>query len=959
MMKKTFSLAAIVAIAMIFCSETIAQQHLNVETYYLDNGMKVILAEEHSKPEIYGSILVHAGSKDEDTNATGVAHYLEHIMFKGTDKIGTIDWAKEKPLLDSISLLYDKMQQTNDTAQRHKIQLEINRLNIAASKYAIPNETDAILKKMGCTGLNAGTSWDQTIYYNTLPSNQLENWMIVYAERFRNPVFRLFQGELEAVYEEKNLRSNGNQMNAFINGLLQEAFGEHPYSRPIIGHTRHLKNPQPSEMNKFYHRWYVANNMTLILVGDFESNRALSLAKKYFSKLPKGKIPEKKSYKLPKYESQLIKNVRQTPIKIGVMIFPGTNNTHPDQVALGMMSNLLSAERFTDAMTDGKILAASYMPFAFNEAGSNVILYVPKIVGQSHAKAEDVVWQCIDSIKAGRFSDTLLKSLKMESALSRKQILENASTINDLLQELESKGQSFEEWEKDNQRLQALTREDIIAVANKYFDRNHVTIVRSKMGFPKPEEAVKPDWEHLESQNQEASTEFAKQIEKNTPKQIKPQSIDFNEDIKIEQVTKVEKLYCGKNPKNDIFDLDIVYNYGTMDDPELDRAATYIQMLGTGDMSLTKYMTAMRLLGGECELNVSTYTTTLKIRGPEINMEAIIDLALQRLRNPRHDKNQIKLMVKNSKGDRKSALNDVASWNSALKEYVYYGDKSDYLSHIPMKKWGKRSGEQLSGELDSIFTRNGYVIFVGNSSPKIVSRMLVRKGLVRERVKVVPSRRMVKNLPEKATIYYADNKKFVEAYIDYVFPSDKFDMEDEAACLLFNEYFGGGMNSVVFQEIREFRSLGYHTSGHFTYDYLGINRPSMECFLATQSDKTFDGLDAMKSIVSDLPLSKDKFYSSKTGLINKRNSNYIGFRSIPSQVRFWIEERHYGDDPRLKTTYLLEQMNMDDMLKFHKKYIHGREMSVMMCGDMRKVDLQKLQKYGKLQQVKFDQMFKF
>ncbi|MBQ9587897.1 MAG: insulinase family protein [Bacteroidales bacterium] len=950
------------ALTALFISLTLcakAQQEIKVETFFLDNGMKVVLAEEHSKPEIYGSVLVHAGSKDEDTNATGVAHYLEHIMFKGTDRIGTIDWASEKPLLDSISDLYDQMQQTADPEQRHQIQLEINRLNIAASKYAIPNETDAILQKMGCTGLNAGTSWDQTIYYNTLPSNQLENWMEVYAERFRAPVFRLFQGELEAVYEEKNLRSNSNPVNAFVEGMLTEAFGNHPYSRPIIGHTRHLKNPQPSEMYKFYNRWYVANNLTLILVGDFKTSEAKQLAKKYFSSLPSGQLPEKKNYELPKFEKQVVKNVRQTPLKMGVMIFPGVNNSHPDHVALEMMSEILSGERFTDAMTEHKLLAAMYSPFAFNEAGANVIIYAPKIVGQSHAKAEEVVWQCLDSIKAGLFSDTLLRSIKMEAALSNKRLVESAAGINSLLQGLEAAGQSYDDWIAENIKRQEMSREDIIAVAKKYFDRNHVTIIRSKMGFPKPEEAVKPDWEHLESQNQDAHTDFAKHIEENTPTPIKPQVIDFNHDVAITPVTSQTRLYSVKNPKNDLFELDIVYNYGTMDDPELDRAANYLQMLGTGDMNLTKYMTAMRLLGGECYLNVGTYVTTLQISGPEDNMEAIVDLALARLRNPRHDKSQIDLIVKNSKGDKKAAKNDVSSWSNALQDFVIYGDKSDYLNHMPIKKWGKMSGEQMASEIDSIYTRNGYVVFVGNNEPDKIVKMLRDKNLVREGVKIVPPRALHREQPYEATVWYADNNKFVEAYINYIFPSSNFDTVDEASALLFNEYFGGGMNSVVFQEIREFRSLGYHTSGYFNYDRRNLNRSYMRCFLAAQSDKTIDGLEAMQSIVQDLPLRQDKFDAAKQGLITTRNGNYLSFRSIPSTVGYWMEERGLSADPRQAVTAKIHSLSMDDMAAFHTKYIKDRPMSIMLCAKMKNVDMEKLKTFGKLKEVKFDQMFKF
>ena len=169
MMKRTLILLAFV----LAFGAAGAQDKLKVETFYLPNGLKVVVAEDHSEPKIFGSMIVHAGSKHEDTAATGVAHYFEHMMFKGTDRIGTTDWAKEKPLLDSISAAYDRLRDARSDEERNAIQLEINRLNVEASKYAIPNETDAILQKMGCTGLNAATSYDYTIYYNYLPSNQL------------------------------------------------------------------------------------------------------------------------------------------------------------------------------------------------------------------------------------------------------------------------------------------------------------------------------------------------------------------------------------------------------------------------------------------------------------------------------------------------------------------------------------------------------------------------------------------------------------------------------------------------------------------------------------------------------------------------------------------------------------------------------------------------------------------
>lgn len=303
-----------------FCN---AQQgDLKIKTTYLNNGLKVVMCEDHSQPEIFGAVIVRAGSKNDPADATGMAHYFEHIMFKGTDKIGTINWEAEKVYLDSISLMYDKLHETEDVESRKAIHRKINELSLASAEYAIPNETDVILTQMGGKGINAFTSLDHTVYHNSFPSNQLSKWMDVYVERFRNPIFRLFQSELETVYEEKNMYSD-YQLNAYLEAATKEAFGEHPYGRPVIGYAEHLKNPQLSKMRAFFDTYYVANNMTLGLVGDFKIEEVEPIIAEKFGTLRSGKLPEKPSYKMPTFTEKIVKEVRLTPIKLGTLIFQG------------------------------------------------------------------------------------------------------------------------------------------------------------------------------------------------------------------------------------------------------------------------------------------------------------------------------------------------------------------------------------------------------------------------------------------------------------------------------------------------------------------------------------------------------------------------------------------------------------------------------------------------------------
>ena len=952
----------IILIAALLLTVTLnAQDNLKVETFHLSNGLKVIMAESHDQPKIYGSVVVHAGSKNEDPAATGVAHYFEHIMFKGTDRIGTTNWKAEQPYLDSISDLYDQIQATADPTRRHELQLEVNRLNIEASRYAIPNETDAILQQMGCTGLNAGTTYDYTVYYNTLPSNQLENWMEVYAERFRNPVYRLFQGELEAVYEERNIYAN-EQMYTFSRNIFTESFGEHPYSRDIIGHDEHLKNPQPSAMKRFYDKYYVASNMTLILVGDFNIPEAKAMAEKYFSIWPKGKPVKEPVYKLPSFDSRVVKNVKQTPLKVGLIVMPGVKENHPDELALGVISSILSGGngRLDELSTEGKLMGAMLMPLSMQDAGSNVILYIPKLIGQKHEDAEELIWAAIDSVREGRFSDKLLQSIKMNRLIGRKEMIESYYGIADLLQSLETSGSNYDEWQRDNERLMQLTREDIMEVANRYYDRNHCTIIRSSMGFPDKAETIKPDWDHLEAQNQGEKTDFAKHIADRKVKEIEPQVLDYKKLVQTVPVTKNCTLYTSQNPKNNLFSLDIYYHYGTFDNHNIEQAMSYFSSIGAGDMTPEQYRIEMNCLGGSFYLYSGHDYSYFTLTGPEENMEKILELAMFKLKNPRHDPQQLKNLVEQLEASKKEAKNDASTWTSALYEYILYGDSSDYINHATIKEIKKMKGEDLVALIDNIFGRDGYVTYVGNKSPEEVALLLRKENLIRDNVTVMPKRvRKPRSFTENA-VYYASNKKFLKSDIDFYIPSSNFDYEkDRAACAMFNEYMSGSMAGIFFQEIREMRSLAYNTYGYYSYDRFNRTPSLYYGYVGTQCDKTVDAVAAMRDLMVTFPDRAAKFDGARDYLISVRNSNYLTFRSLPYNYRYLLEEEKTDHDNRTEITNEIAKMNYEQMKDFHKKYVEGRPMLIFISGNAKKMDIKALEKYGKMTEVKYKQMIKF
>ena len=250
--------------------------------YRLDNGLTVYLTENHEKPRIYTEIAVRVGSKNDPSNNTGMAHYQEHLMSKGNHRLATIDFQKEKPHLDRIVELYEAHSKETDPEKRKTIYAEINKESQLASRYSIPREHDKLWKAMGGSGRNAHTWVEETVYKVDIPANRLRQWVVLESERFVDPVFRMFQTELEVVYEEKN-RSLDDKRRLLFDAVNKILYKNHPYGQQTtIGTVDHLKNPSLKTMYEFYRKNYVPGNMAIALSGDFKIPEAIGLIDAHF-----------------------------------------------------------------------------------------------------------------------------------------------------------------------------------------------------------------------------------------------------------------------------------------------------------------------------------------------------------------------------------------------------------------------------------------------------------------------------------------------------------------------------------------------------------------------------------------------------------------------------------------------------------------------------------------------------
>ena len=943
---------------VIILSVNVMNAQVKVKTTKLDNGLKVVMCEDHSSPNAYGAVYVHAGSKNDPLEATGMAHYFEHIMFKGTDKIGTINWEAEKVYLDSIDIMYDKLHETTDVNERTAIQQKINELSLASTDYAIPNEVDVILTKMGGEGLNAGTAYDQTMYFNSFPANQIGKWMDVYAERFRYPVFRLFQSELETVYEEKNMYGD-EPIEAFKDYFFKEIFGEHPYGRPVIGLTEHLKNPQTSKMREFFNTYYVANNMTLILVGDFNIDEIEPMVAEKFGTWRSGEIPAQPEFKLPEFKGQTLREVRLTPIKMGVLAWKGVKVSDPDYLPLSIACSIFSNGEtgiMDKDMLDGNIMAAMLMPLSLEDHGANIILYVPKLIGQSHEKAEEYVFASLDKLKKGEFSDDLFEALRTNMLKEREQELESLESLSYLFLELEERGMSYDEYLAETERIKSITKEEIVAIANKYFGEDYLDI-RSKMGSAPKDKVDKPNWKPIEAKNTDAKSDFAKMIEAEEVPEVTPQVIEFGKDVEITKINDCFTMFSTKNPYNEIFNLTITHNSGTIDNPDLNRAISYWTMQGTEKMSFEELSLELQKLGAAITISANQSNCNVIIEGFEKDLDRILDLCEEKLFNPANDEKKIDVIYEGEKMEEETLKEDAAEWAQAVRQFALYGEKSNYLAPTPLKQWKKRSGEELLKEVKDALNYNGEVLFVGNIDNQKVIEALEKHNLVKNDVVKAEKKFKADKKYTDNQVFFAHNKKFRQSNIFMYVPSETLSQQDKAVCQVYNKYFGTDMYSIVFQEVREFRSLGYTAYGYFSYDYLNRKPGNLSTYLGTQSDKTNEGIDVLRGLITDMPERLEKFNASKDALIMSRASDYVGFRSIPSQVSSWVEQG-YDHDPRIEITNIIKNTEYKDVYDFYKRNVADRPIVIMMSGNKKQIDFKALEKYGTMKELKYKEIFR-
>ena len=932
---------------------------LKVETFKLKNGLTVYLNEDHTMPMVHGMVVVKGGSKRDPADATGIAHYFEHIMFKGTDKLGTIDYAKEKVYLDSIATLYDNLRATNDEDKRLEIQKEINRISIKAADYAIPNELDKVLNEMGAKGVNAGTSYESIVYYNSIPSNQIEKWIELYAHRFINPVYRLFQSELETVYEEKNMYAD-DPMSLMFEKYLANFYKNTPYAVPVIGTTHDLKNPSLKKMQEYFDKYYVAKNMALVLTGDFDSEKIKPLIEEKFGKWRSGEKPAPLNIKVEPFNGRELVKKRMTPIKVGLLGYRTVPRNHPDELGMEVISNLLSNESSTGLLdqlrNDNKLMYAGMFNDLHEELGGTIIFYVPKIIGQSLGKAEKLVLEQIGKLKKGDFDDKLLQGVKIELKKQYEENLEDLRWRAYAISDAFLYGVSWEKYLQAPENIDKITKDEVVKLANKYFGDNYLAFY-SKMGFPKKDKIDKPPFKPIPAKNSEKQSEYAKKLENMPVEETKPRFIEFNKDVFISQVNKDITLYTTPNPINNIFSLRIVFGKGDYDDPVISKAVSALEFAHPKNKDFNTFKQELQLLGCSYYAYSGLDKSTINISGLEENLEATLKLINELISNIAIDEKDLEKIAEDYKMELKYEAKDVTTKDMAMFQYALYGNKSDFIDRLTLKQVKELKAEDLTKKLNEIFGYAYDLHYCGKLSPDEFTKVYTQTIQIPDNLKAKTAKiEKIRKIPTENTIYFLNDKKSVQSQIRFYIEGGVNDKDSRVALYAFNTYLDGNMSSILFQEIREFRSLAYGVSGRYSPSFYFNKAGYFKGWLSTQNDKTNEAIDVYTGIIKELPQKPERIEDVRKNLTIGINASQPMFRYKSLSVANW-RAQGYDNDPRKERYNKYLTVSFDEIIDFYNKNLKGKPWVITIVGNEKRFDLEALSKYGKIKKVALDDLF--
>jgi len=939
--------------------ETVPNDPLKARIYTLKNGLKVYMTVYKDEPRIQTYIAVRAGSKHDPADATGLAHYLEHMLFKGTDKFGTTDAAQEKFYLDEVIRLYDVYKRTTDEAKRAALYRQIDSLSFLASKFAIANEYDKMLAAMGAKGTNAYTFVEQTVYVNDIPSNQLEKWLEVEAERYRNPVMRLFHTELEVVYEEKNRTLDSDPRKVFYE-LYANLFRNHQYgTQTTIGTIEHLKNPSIQAVIDYYNTYYVPNNMAICLSGDLDPDKTIALIDKYFGGFKPKEVPKFKPAKEAEIRSPIVRNVYgpdAESVTLGYR-FAGAGSKEADMITMCdmLLSNGTAGLIDLNLNQSQKVLNAGSSVTILQDYSVHQFSGQPR-QGQSLEEVQSLILAEIENLKKGNFPDWLLQATITDLKLQQtKRYESNAARASAFVTAFVT----FQEW-KDYvaqlERLSKITKKDVMNFAKKHYKNNYVVVYKRTGVDTTVQKVTKPPITPVQV-NREAMSPFVKAILEKPAAPVEPVFLDFKRDIEETALRNGIPVFYKANTENDLFEMTYILSMGTAAEKKLAVALPYLEYLGTSKLTPNQIKEEFYKLGCSFSVSASEDEVYVRLSGLQENFAKALDLFESLLADAQPNPDALANLVQDIlKARANQKLNKGIILNRAMASYAKYGKESPFTYILSEAELKALTPAELIALIHSLTSYEHRVLFYGPLPKAQLVETLNRLHRAPDtRKPVLPNKQFVELPIDENQVYYV-NYDMKQAEILFLAKDEKYNPELAALSRFFNEYYGAGMSSVVFQELRESRALAYSTYAFFQSPNRKDRSHYVLCYIGAQADKLKEAVDGMMELNSKMPEAEPLFNSARAAVVSQLQTERITKADVLYQYEA-AKKLGLDYDLRRDIYEKSKTLTLADLKAFHEKHFRNRKFAFLVIGNESALDMKVLEKLGKVKKLSLPELF--
>ena len=940
--------------------QTVAGDAMQSRIYTLDNGLKVYLSVNKEKPRIQTYIAVRTGSKNDPAETTGLAHYLEHLMFKGTKQFGTNNPEAEKPLLDEITSRYEEYRLIKDPELRKQKYHEIDSVSQVAAKYFIPNEYDKLMATIGAEGTNAFTSYDVTCYTEDIPSNEIENWAKIQSDRFQNMVIRGFHTELEAVYEEYNIGLS-NDMNKCFDALMAKAFPNHPYgTQTVIGTQDHLKNPSIVNIENYFKKWYVPNNVAVCMAGDFDPDKTIALIDKYFGQWKPGNdvrqpvFPKLKALTAP-VDTTVVGQQAETVWMAWSAEKAASLQCDTLDVIGDMLSNGKAGLFDLNLNQTMKVQSAQAGLETLQDYSGFLLIGTPK-QGQELKEVRELMRGEIEKLKRGEFSDDLLPSVINNKKLNYFRSLDNNRNRVSRFLDAFINGIEWEQEVKKLDRMSGITKQQIVAFANRFFTDGYVTVYKVQGIDSLQKKIDKPAITAIPT-NRDQVSQFVKDIQNAKVEPIQPQFLDFQKDLTVSKTRRGLPLLYKQNTTDGLFYLTFRYDFGHEDDNRYDVASNYLNYLGTDKLTATQVKQQFYKMACNMRVNVNGDAINIHLSGLSENMPQALALMEDVLTNAKVDEDAYKQYVELILKDREDAKKDQRTCFDYLYYYAVYGPHNLRRSDMTAEQLRQTSPKVFTDLLKNISSYEHTVLYYGPLSEKQLSDVIGKLHKTGKKLAPAPQgEAFAMQMTPQNEIWIAPYEA-KNIYMRMFHNEGRaWNPDKQGVTTLFNEYYGGGMNGIVFQELREARGLAYNAFALYNRPGRKGETESFYTHIITQNDKMMDCVRQFHEILDNMPQSEAAFQIAKDAAIKQLASQRTTKFSI---LNAYINAQRLGLDYDIneKIYRLLPSLQLKDIVDFEQQNMGHKPYRYVILGDEKELDIKALEQIAPVRRLSLEEIF--